>query len=104
MLRAWRLMLHSDLSRLKDEHNTVLALPVDDQEAHTDEFDGFQQEWIKRLWKYIDSARTMYSEGLISIDHFKAVAKCVIKFTKRCPKPFDEEDIHFLAPPCVDDI
>ena len=49
-LRARRSFLYSDHVRLQDEYNFVLAHLVEDQEAHTDEFDGFRMEWMKRLW------------------------------------------------------
>ena len=67
-LRARRSFLYSDFVRLQDEYNFVLAQPEEYQPAHTDEFDGFRSEWMKRLWWYIDAARTMYSKPLCTID------------------------------------
>ena len=104
-LRARRSFLYSDHVRLQDEYNFVLAQPVDYQPAYTDEFDGFRSEWMKRLWMYIDAARTMYNEGRISIDHLKATAKSMPKLIKLSEKtPYFDSEGWESQVPCVDDI
>ena len=54
---------------------------------------------------YIDAARTMYSEGRISIDHFKATAKSLPKLVKLSEKtPYFDSEGWETQVPCVNDI